>query len=135
MREIAACRARRIRRPADEEPLRAIGAPHRDGARVLEAQLERLVIDEQRAPGRAAVGREIAANPAGSAEGVLRRLGEHREHLVGLQHAQVNALAELPDEIGNGVVRRDGTVPAGREREAELAVENCPEQAISLVED
>ncbi|HNI36648.1 MAG TPA: ferredoxin, partial [Microthrixaceae bacterium] len=40
-----------------------------------------------------------------------------------------------PDEIGNGVVRRDGTVPAGREREAELAVENCPEQAISLVED
>ena len=38
-----------------------------------------------------------------------------------------------PDEIGNGVVIGDGIVLPGREHDAELAVENCPEQAISLV--
>lgn len=40
-----------------------------------------------------------------------------------------------PDEIGNGVVIGDGIVPAARLHEAELAVENCPELAISLVPD
>lgn len=40
-----------------------------------------------------------------------------------------------PDEIGNGVVIGDGTVPAGREHDARLAVENCPELAIELLDD
>jgi len=39
-----------------------------------------------------------------------------------------------PDELGNGVVIGDGVVPAGLEHEARLAVENCPEMAISLVD-
>jgi len=34
------------------------------------------------------------------------------------------------DDEGFGQVRGDGTVPAGRERDAALAVANCPEQAI-----
>lgn len=40
-----------------------------------------------------------------------------------------------PDDIGNGVVLGDGIVAAGREHDARLAVENCPELAISLVDD
>jgi ferredoxin len=39
------------------------------------------------------------------------------------------------DEIGNGVERVDGTVAAGQESAARLAVANCPENAISIEED
>jgi ferredoxin len=38
------------------------------------------------------------------------------------------------DDEGYGGVLRDGTVPTGQERDARLAVQNCPEQAIELVE-
>jgi ferredoxin len=37
------------------------------------------------------------------------------------------------DEEGYGQVLGDGTVPPDREREARLAVVNCPEHAIELV--
>ena len=37
------------------------------------------------------------------------------------------------DEEGYGQVLGDGTVPPDREREAGLAVVNCPEHAIELV--
>jgi ferredoxin len=38
------------------------------------------------------------------------------------------------DEEGYGTVLGDGTVPAGQERAARVAVANCPEHAISLEE-
>ena len=37
------------------------------------------------------------------------------------------------DDEGYGQVLGDGIVPPGQEREAHLAVANCPEQAISLL--
>ena len=37
-----------------------------------------------------------------------------------------------PDEEGNAQVRGDGTVPAGLEAKAKLAVANCPEHAVRL---
>lgn len=40
-----------------------------------------------------------------------------------------------PDEIGNGVAVGDGVVPAGMERAARLAAENCPEQAVIIEDD
>jgi ferredoxin len=39
-----------------------------------------------------------------------------------------------PDDIGNGHELGDGTVPADRRHQAEVAVANCPEQAIFLEE-
>ena len=39
------------------------------------------------------------------------------------------------DEEGYGQVLGDGTVPPGTEHEASLAVANCPERAISMVEE
>jgi ferredoxin len=39
------------------------------------------------------------------------------------------------DEEGYGQVRGDGIVPPEREREARLAVANCPERAIELLEE
>jgi len=39
------------------------------------------------------------------------------------------------DEYGYAKERGDGTVPPGMEEKARLAVENCPEQAISITED
>jgi len=39
-----------------------------------------------------------------------------------------------PDDIGNGFEIGDGTVPEGLEAKAELAVRNCPEQAITVEE-
>ena len=39
------------------------------------------------------------------------------------------------DEEGYGTVLGDGTVPPGQERAARLAVANCPEHAIDLVEE
>jgi ferredoxin len=39
------------------------------------------------------------------------------------------------DDEGYGQVLGDGIVPVGREHEARLAVANCPEQAIELVEE
>jgi ferredoxin len=37
------------------------------------------------------------------------------------------------DEYGTSTARNDGDVPAGREHAAELAVSNCPEQAIEII--
>jgi ferredoxin len=37
-----------------------------------------------------------------------------------------------PDDVGNGVEVGDGTVPAGLEEKARLAVANCPERAIDV---
>lgn len=39
------------------------------------------------------------------------------------------------DDEGFGTVLGDGSVPAGKEREARLAVANCPERAIDLAEE
>lgn len=39
------------------------------------------------------------------------------------------------DEDGYGTVLNDGLVPPDREDDAELAVANCPEQAISVLEE
>jgi ferredoxin len=39
------------------------------------------------------------------------------------------------DEEGFGQVLRDGVVPEEWERQARLAVANCPERAIELVEE
>ena len=39
------------------------------------------------------------------------------------------------DEDGYGTVIGDGPVPAGREDDARLAVANCPEQAIDVLEE
>lgn len=38
------------------------------------------------------------------------------------------------DDIGNACVIGDGSVPAGEEGNAQLAVDNCPEFAIEVVE-
>ncbi|MBI2167926.1 MAG: ferredoxin [Actinobacteria bacterium] len=40
-----------------------------------------------------------------------------------------------PDDIGDGYVIGDGTVPPGQEGQARLAVANCPERAITIDED
>jgi ferredoxin len=39
------------------------------------------------------------------------------------------------DDYGQSSVVGDGTVPAGREESARLAIANCPEQAVSEVAD
>ena len=39
------------------------------------------------------------------------------------------------DEEGFGQVLGDGVVPPGREPEARLAVANCPERAVEIVEE
>jgi ferredoxin len=39
------------------------------------------------------------------------------------------------DEDGYGTVRDDGVVPSRREDDAELAVANCPEQAVDVLEE
>ena len=39
------------------------------------------------------------------------------------------------DDEGYGTVPGDGVVPPGREQEARLAVANCPERAIDMVEE
>jgi ferredoxin len=39
------------------------------------------------------------------------------------------------DEEGYGTVLGDGTVPAGQADDARRAVANCPERAISLIEE
>jgi ferredoxin len=39
------------------------------------------------------------------------------------------------DDEGFGQVLGDGIVPSDRQREARLAVANCPEQAIELLEE
>jgi ferredoxin len=48
-----------------------------------------------------------------------------------------NLAAELfePDEIGDGAVLGDGTVPVGLEHKAHLAAANCPELAITVLSD
>ena len=53
-------------------------------------------------------------------------------------HGRCYALAPLvfePDDLGNGKAGGDGTVPAGEEDRARLAVANCPEVAITIEED
>ncbi|HEY1917323.1 MAG TPA: ferredoxin [Streptosporangiaceae bacterium] len=39
------------------------------------------------------------------------------------------------DDEGYGTVLGDGTVPAAQEQDARRAVDNCPERAISLIEE
>ena len=39
------------------------------------------------------------------------------------------------DDEGYGQVLGDGVVPAGEEQDARLAVANCPERAIELIEE
>jgi ferredoxin len=39
------------------------------------------------------------------------------------------------DDEGYGTVVDDGTVPPGQESQARLAVANCPERAIDLVQE
>ncbi|MHB8684369.1 MAG: ferredoxin [Dehalococcoidia bacterium] len=39
------------------------------------------------------------------------------------------------DELGYATPRGDGTVPPELQEKARIAVENCPERAISIVED
>ena len=39
------------------------------------------------------------------------------------------------DEEGFGLVLGDGVVTSGQEREARLAVANCPERAVEIVEE
>ena len=53
-------------------------------------------------------------------------------------HNRCHALApELfdVDEMGNARERGDGTVPPGLEDSARLAIANCPEYAVWIVED
>ena len=52
-------------------------------------------------------------------------------------HGRCYALAPRvfePDDIGNSRTVGDGTVPAGEEDRARLAVANCPEHAITIDE-
>jgi len=39
------------------------------------------------------------------------------------------------DDEGYGVVRGDGVVQPGQEQDARLAVANCPERAVELIEE
>lgn len=39
------------------------------------------------------------------------------------------------DDLGMASAVGDGTVPAGQEEEARLAVDNCPEYAITIMEE
>lgn len=39
------------------------------------------------------------------------------------------------DDFGNASAAADGVVPAGQEELARLAVENCPEFAIEIIEE
>lgn len=39
------------------------------------------------------------------------------------------------DEMGTASPVGDGQIPAGREADAQLAVENCPEYAVSVTDD
>jgi ferredoxin len=53
-------------------------------------------------------------------------------------HGRCYALAEElfePDDLGQGVVVGDGTVPQGLEHKAELAMKNCPERAITISQE
>ena len=63
------------------------------------------------------------------------RVGVDRSMCVG--HAQCSAICPAVfsnDERGYAVVAGDGEVPAGEEEAAQLAVDSCPEQAISVLE-
>jgi ferredoxin len=40
-----------------------------------------------------------------------------------------------PDDLGNSHERGDGTVDPALEHEARLAVANCPEHAIDVIEE
>ena len=39
------------------------------------------------------------------------------------------------DELGNSRVKGDGRVPAGLEAKARLALANCPEHAVRLIQE
>ncbi len=39
------------------------------------------------------------------------------------------------DDEGYGTVLGDGTMPDGQENEAQLALANCPERAVTLVQE
>jgi len=53
-------------------------------------------------------------------------------------HSRCHALAPdlfVLDDFGNATAAGDGRVPAGLEDKARLAVANCPEYAVEIVED
>jgi ferredoxin len=53
-------------------------------------------------------------------------------------HGRCYALAPdlfEPDDLGNGSEVGDGSVPPDRQDTARLAVANCPEQAIEILDD
>jgi ferredoxin len=63
------------------------------------------------------------------------RVAVDRSMCVG--HAQCSAVCPSVfsnDEMGYAVVLGDGNVPAGDEEAAQLAVDSCPEQAISIID-
>ena len=39
------------------------------------------------------------------------------------------------DEFGTAFALNDGVIPAGQEEKAQLAIDNCPEFAIKIVDD
>ena len=49
-------------------------------------------------------------------------------------HALAPELFEL-DDFGNATAAGDGIVPPGQEDKARLAVANCPEYAVEILED
>ncbi|MEE8043465.1 MAG: ferredoxin [Pseudomonadales bacterium] len=49
-------------------------------------------------------------------------------------YALAPELFEL-DELGYSTAKNEGRVPAAREEKARLAVDNCPEYAIEIVEE
>ena len=49
-------------------------------------------------------------------------------------YALANDLFDV-DDFGLSTARGDGTVPVGQEQLARLAVANCPEYAIEIVDD
>jgi len=74
---------------------------------------------------------------SGDGEGGVVRVAIDRDMCVG--HAQCSAVCPSvfgSDEYGYAVlVTPDGVVPAGDEDDARLAVDSCPEQALSVLAD
>ena len=76
-----------------------------------------------------------------SPPGVRIRLGSVRVHVDQQKCQGHNRCAVLApdlfqvDDLGTASPIGDGVVPAGREEAAQLAVDNCPEYAVSITED
>ena len=102
-------------------------------------------------PGIAPQSRNRGPHP-GTGDGGGRKLlpfsnhGKHGDHAVKVQidsercqgHGRCYDLVPSlfgEDDEGYGKVLDDGVVPPGHERGARLAVANCPERAIELLEE